>query len=80
MSFKIDFSAAKPTRPINQNIHDEAAWACAHDWANANGWPLQYATHYIYELMNRPWLPDVQRVDEVATWMEQYQPNLRIKI
>ena len=77
MTFAIDFEAGKPARAANLNVHDAAAWGFAHEWAEtmhpANQLPLQYAVHYIYELINRPWLPDRACTDEMVVWMQSHQ-------
>lgn len=72
MAFKISFKAGKPVRPANNNMHDEAAWLCAYDWAEkyVGYLPQQFAVHCIYEAVNQPWLPDKERIDNMFAWFQ----------
>lgn len=85
MSFKIRFSGRKPhPKPINDNVHNELdweyAWRLARNSTPINKWPHQYTTHYIYEFMNRPWLPVETRLKEMTQWLCSYAPDLELKI
>ena len=84
MAFEINFKANKPQRAANQNFHDDAAWGFAYEFAQTfkpiNEWPLQYAVHYVYEYINRPWLPDRFNIEELVAWMQNHKMSQSIKI
>ncbi len=84
MTFKIDFKAKKPLYAANRNIHDEAAWGFAHEFSETfepiNKWPLQYAVHYVYEYINRPWIEDRSNIEELMAWMYQHKRPNSIKV
>lgn len=85
MPFTICFSARKPaTKATNDNVHDtffwEFAWRLAENSTPINQWPHQFTTHYIYELMNRPWVPRENRTGDLVTWLHRYAPDLQLEI
>jgi hypothetical protein len=85
MSFNINFSASKPSQKAsNENKHDEIYWGFAYALAEKstpiNQWPTQYTVHYIYEFLNRPWLPERQRLEEMTQWLSSYAPDLKLNI
>ena len=85
MTFLIDFTLQQPVKKAaNTNVHDHEYWGFAHELAARstpiNDLPRQLAVHYIYEHMNRPWLPERQRLDDATKWMQKQAPDLQIQV
>lgn len=87
--FDINFSACKAAKKaVNDNVHDELYWEYAYTLAESctpvNKWPTQYTVHYLYEFMNRPWLPEDKRIYDAASWLVDGElasaPDLMLKI
>lgn len=83
MTCNINFSSRKPLKKANDNVHDQLSWEYAYMLVEAttpvNKWPQQYAVHYIYEFMNRPWLPEKIRLNDTLAWMQGLAPDLYIE-
>lgn len=83
MTFKINFSTKRTKiKPANKNIHHQQYWRFAHDIISestpVNQWPRDFAVHYVYELMNRPWISEEQCLKDVWCWLTTYAPDLKL--
>ncbi len=70
------FDKAILAKSANDNIHCIATWKFVHNWSNREAnilpddyWNEQRAVHYLYEILNRPWLPDLQKIIQARAWL-----------
>lgn len=64
----------------NDNKHDHLEWNFMHDllgfWLDCQNipfkkWPYNRSIHYMYELMNRPWLDREIRKSDIMVWLRK---------
>lgn len=67
------------SKAVNDNRHDQYHWDFIHTFLNfwldrqripVNLWNYNRSIHYVYELFNRPWLPEPIRRYELIRWLE----------
>lgn len=84
----IPFNKSSHSRAINDNVHCQATWRFVYKWSEkernksnlpTERWNQQRLVHYLYEILNRPWLPDHKKIIQAKAWFRHeriFTPNI----